>query len=91
MSCETKRVSGRTVTVKAKYADFRQITPSRTLNTAVRAAADVDDLALTLLGPLFPAERGVRLLGVRLSSLELSSEAGTAKGQLTLWQTGMLG
>ena len=33
--CEKARAFGRTVTVKIKYADFRQITHSRTLHAIV--------------------------------------------------------
>ncbi|TBN41840.1 DNA polymerase IV [Paracoccus subflavus] len=70
--CLARRLTGRTVTLKVKYADFRQITRSRTLSCPVRDAADLRDLALDLLQPLFPVDRGIRLLGVTLSSLESS-------------------
>lgn len=70
--CLARRLTGRTVTLKVKYADFRQITRSRTLPCPVRDAADLRDLALDLLQPLFPVDRGIRLLGVTLSSLESS-------------------
>lgn len=70
--CQARRLTGRTVTLKVKYADFRQITRSRTLPRAVRDAADLRDVAQELLQPLFPVDRGIRLLGVTLSSLESS-------------------
>jgi DNA polymerase-4 len=61
---------GRTVTVKVKYADFRQITRSRSCVDAITSMAAVEELGLALLRPLFPPPRGVRLLGVTLSNLD---------------------
>lgn len=68
--CRARGLTGRTVTLKVKYADFRQITRSRTLSRAVGDADDLRGVALDLLGPVFPVVRGIRLLGVTLSSLE---------------------
>ena len=65
---------GRTVTVKLKYADFRQITRARSCADAVAARETLERLAFDLLRPLFPPRQGVRLLGVTLSNLE-SAEA----------------
>lgn len=69
-SCEAKDLTGRTVTLKVKYADFQQITRSRTIEHGLRGAGELVAIASALLEPLFPFERGVRLLGVTLSSLE---------------------
>lgn len=60
---------GRTVTVKLKYADFRQITRARSHADPIAARATLERLALDLLRPLFPSPQGVRLLGVTLSNL----------------------
>lgn len=86
-ACEGKGLTGRTVTLKAKYADFRQITRSRTLTAPVRDADDLQAVAAGLLQPLFPVDRGLRLLGVTLSSLEAADEA--AARQLTLGLPGL--
>jgi DNA polymerase-4 len=67
--CESGGISGRTVTLKVKYADFRQITRSRTLSVAIGGQAELERISLELLEPLLPVPRGVRLLGVTLSSL----------------------
>ena len=67
--CARAGLSGRTVTLKAKYADFRQVTRSRTLAEAVPARADLREIGLDLLATLFPLEQGVRLLGLSLSNL----------------------
>ena len=67
--CEEKQTSGRTVTVKAKYRDFRIVTRSRTLTDPVASRAGLHDAALALVATLYPLEMPVRLVGVTLSSL----------------------
>ena len=59
--------AGRTVTVKAKYADFEQVTRSRTLPGPVKDRREMAEVAAGLVGSLFPLRRPVRLLGVTLS------------------------
>lgn len=85
--CEGKHLTGRTVTLKVKYADFQQITRSRTLTGPIQGAGDLQAIAVGLLQPLFPVEKGVRLLGVTLSSLGSEDEAG--EQQLTLGLPGL--
>ena len=58
---------GRTVTVKARYADFRTVTRSRTLARPVTERVTLDETALGLVRSLYPLRAGVRLLGVTLS------------------------
>ena len=72
--CEGSTIRGRTATLKAKYADFRQITRSRTVEVPVSSRDVLEDLVSALLDPLFPASKGVRLLGVTLSSLDVEPE-----------------
>jgi len=67
--CAGAGVRGRTVTLKVKYADFRQITRSRTNATSIATRAELEHLASALLGPIFPVQKGIRLLGLTLSSL----------------------
>ncbi|WP_448470944.1 DNA polymerase IV [Martelella sp. AMO21009] len=66
---QNKRISGRTVTLKVKYADFQQITRSRTVRQNVRNADEIAEIAGAMLTQLFPVQKGIRLLGVSLSSL----------------------
>lgn len=68
--CEKHGIRGRTVTLKVKYADFQQITRSRTQQTPIAAGADLLGIANDLLIGVFPTPKGIRLLGVTLSSLE---------------------
>jgi DNA polymerase IV len=67
--CEESSLRGRTATLKAKYADFQQVTRSRTGQTPFATQAAIEAIVSELLGSLFPVSRGIRLLGVTLSSL----------------------
>ncbi len=80
--CMQVGARGRTVTLKVKYADFRQVTRSRSFADPVPDVAALERAALDLLVPLLPVRLGVRLLGVTLSSLD-TDEALTGR-QLTL-------
>ena len=90
-SAEARGIRGRSVTVKVKFADFRQITRSRTLPAPLPDQATLLALAQALLAPVFPVDRGIRLLGVTLSSLTdpaAEGQSGTARPapvQLSLW------
>jgi DNA polymerase-4 len=63
---------GRSVTLKVKYADFQQITRSHTAPDPIPSADDLLRRSLALLDPLFPSQKGVRLLGVTVSAFEES-------------------
>ncbi|MEO5756897.1 MAG: DNA polymerase IV [Mesorhizobium sp.] len=73
--CEGKGIRGRTITLKVKFADFQHITRSRTLAMPIELT-HFEALAADLLTCLFPVKKGIRLLGITLSSLsaELPSE-----------------
>ena len=60
--------SGRTVTLKVKFADFRQITRSRSCDQTL-SRERFDAIARGLLVQLLPVPKGVRLLGLSLSGL----------------------
>ena len=72
--CEGSGLRGRTVTLKVKFANFQQITRSRTGQTQIGSRGELEQLGNALLEPLFPVAKGVRLLGVSLSSLAEESE-----------------
>lgn len=61
---------GRTVTLKAKYSDFRQVTRSRSLDHYIADKAEFSTISRSLLDQITPVENGVRLLGLTLSNLE---------------------
>ncbi|MBC2651281.1 DNA polymerase IV [Novosphingobium flavum] len=67
--CERTGTRGRTVTVKIKWADFRQSTRSHTPGGAVTSRAELHRVSLALIRSVLPAARGIRLVGVTLSGL----------------------
>jgi DNA polymerase-4 len=83
-SCAKAGRTGRTVTVKVKFADFRQITRSRSYPQPVPAREALEDIGLDLLRPVFPPPRGVRLLGVTMSGFEAEARAEPAQLALLL-------
>lgn len=74
---------GRTVTLKAKHADFRVVSRSRTDDKSIRDRPWLEATAHSLLESLPHAPRGYRLLGVSLSNLD-GDAAASEKGQLAL-------
>jgi DNA polymerase-4 len=72
-----------TVTLKVKYADFEQVTRSRTLGFPFLQSADVVPHLMELMRRTEAGERKVRLLGVSFSSL-LALSVRT-RGQLDLF------
>ncbi|APW63176.1 DNA polymerase IV [Paludisphaera borealis] len=80
--CDDSKIRGRTVTLKAKFADFEQVTRRRTVPTPFTTQEAVEEIVRSLLESLFPATKGIRLLGVTLSSL---GEGAANERQLRLW------
>ena len=70
---EGSGLRGRTITLKVKFANFRQITRSRTgqIQIGTKRTRTARQRAA---GPLFPVTKGVRLLGISLSSLAAAAE-----------------
>ncbi len=82
---QAKKMNARSLTLKVKYADFQQITRSRTLSVPFADLEEIEGLAFALLEPLFPTAKGIRLIGVTLSTLGDPESAPEASTQLTLW------
>lgn len=82
--CESKDLKGRTVTLKVKYADFQTITRSRTVPTPVSAADALEAIGHALLDPLFPTAKGIRLLGLTLSSFSEEEESEASQFELQI-------
>jgi len=80
--CESTGVRGRTVTLKVKFADFRVITRSRSRLAPVSDRSTLAAISDELLAAQFPMRKGVRLLGVSLSSL--CADAAEPNTQMTL-------
>ena len=67
--CEGSDIRGRTVTLKVKFANFQIITRRRTGQMQIRTQGELEELGDALLEPVFPVARGIRLLGISMSSL----------------------
>jgi DNA polymerase IV len=62
--------SGHTLTLKIKYADYQQITRSRTVGDRIARAEQIHTIAGQLLEQHLEPSRDVRLLGVAVAGLE---------------------
>ena len=93
--CEGARAFGRTVTVKVKFADFQQVTRSRSFPGAVARHAQLRQASLDLIRSVFPPGKGIRLVGVTVSNFEapayedaglplFGSAAGSAEAQASV-------
>ena len=80
--CEANGIGAKTVTLKVKYADFNQITRSKTVPTLLRGITELEEIISLMLAPIFPPRKGIRLLGITLSSLE--RQASGTEPQLQL-------
>ena len=72
--CESTGARALTVTLKVKFADFQIITRSRSSGTPISDRSTLASVSTELLAAQFPMSKGVRLLGVSLSSLSGDSE-----------------
>ena len=68
-SLRRQRLAGRTVTLKIKYADFRQITRQVTLDHRICSTESIYETAVAILDALELSDR-VRLVGVGVSGFE---------------------
>jgi DNA polymerase-4 len=73
--CETRQAFGRTATVKVKYADFQQITRSRSRPAPIASYADLRDISLELIRSVLPSAKAIRLVGVTVSNFEQTAPA----------------
>ncbi len=68
--CEKAKAFGRTVTVKAKFADFQQVTRSRSFATVIARHDLLRRASVELVRTLLPTAKGVRLIGVAVSNFD---------------------
>lgn len=66
---ENSGVAGRTVTLKVKYSDFRQITRSKSTGEYISGKGQFAQFSRELLAQVLPVPLGVRLMGLTLSGL----------------------
>lgn len=65
--CDKHQMFGQTVTIKIKYADFRHVTRSRTLQAPVVTREQLHEVSVSLVQSVYPVRMGIRLVGVSLS------------------------
>jgi len=80
-------LKGRTITIKIKYSDFRQITRSRSLLQPVNDPETIARVAKELLSGTEPENKKTRLLGISLSNFHEQTVQNRKKdnGQLSLF------
>ena len=71
---ERSETSGRTITLKVKYADYQQVTRSRTLPESIYAADEMVKIGIQLLDTTEVAQKHARLLGLSISNLDCERE-----------------
>ena len=76
--------SGRTVTLKLRFADFRTITRARTIQITPDQPAMFRNAGLALLEAQLPTEKGIRLIGLTLSNIAQPADREVAEPQLQL-------
>jgi DNA polymerase-4 len=81
---ENAGITGRTVTLKVKFSDFRQITRSRTVRQYIRDFEKLHREVTEIRKSLSLAGTKIRLLGVSISNLESEENED---GQLHLFDT----
>ncbi len=67
---DKNNAAGRTLTLKVKYADYQQVTRSRTLLEPISDLSQLTRLALELLDTASIESKSVRLLGLTISNLD---------------------
>jgi DNA polymerase-4 len=71
---ESSQTSGRTLTLKVKYADYQQITRSRTMTASITEVTEMMAIATGLLESTEVETKHARLLGLSLSNLDCERE-----------------
>ncbi|MBF0401225.1 MAG: DNA polymerase IV [Magnetococcales bacterium] len=66
---ERSQFVGRTLTLKVKFADFRQITRSRTMDYPIREVDDIVAIAQQMFAGVTIPPKGVRLVGMTVSNV----------------------
>ena len=67
-------VRGRTITLKVKYHDFKQVTRSITIDRQIQAGATINKYVQELLAKTEAGKKKIRLLGVSMHSFEDKDE-----------------
>jgi DNA polymerase-4 len=85
---QLKKLKGRTITLKIKYSDFKQITRNKSFPTPVSDLETIFMTAKQLLLATEPEDKKIRLLGISLSNFgeaEVKARVEKETGQLKLF------
>ena len=72
-------VVGRTVTLKVRFGDFATLTRSHSLAAPLQSSGEIAEISFALLATL-DLGRGVRLIGISVSSLEDAAQVAAEHG-----------
>lgn len=81
-------LKGRTITLKIKYSDFKQITRNKSFTAPVANLETISNTAKQLLATTSPEDKKIRLLGISLSNFgepEVKLKGVKVTGQLKLF------
>lgn len=78
-------LKGRTITLKIKYSDFKQITRNQSFSQPVNALDVILHTAQQLLLSTYPEDKKIRLLGISLSNFNEVALPENKSGQLSLF------
>ncbi len=83
---ERSQSKGRTITLKMKFNDFKNMTRSKSLTSNVADRDEFAEVSRALLAEVVPLPKPIRLMGLTLSNLEGDSEPKPKRedGQLSL-------
>ncbi len=76
--------TGRTLSLKIRYSDFKTISKSKTIVQGIHSEKELSDLAVELFNEIIPLGDSVRLIGYSLSSFDKSEMNLPIETQLTL-------
>jgi DNA polymerase-4 len=82
---ERSGLKGRTVTLKVKYADFKQITRNKSVVSAIGDLESIAAMAKELMANCFAEGQRVRLLGIGLSNFGELIKEPKQSDQLSLF------
>jgi DNA polymerase-4 len=85
---EKNNLKGRTITLKIKYSDFKQVTRNKSLTTPLADLETISAIAKQLLAGTSPEEKKIRLLGISMSNfgeIERRVKPEKMTGQLSLF------
>jgi DNA polymerase IV len=82
---ERNNLKGKTITVKIKYHDFKQITRSKTFALPLLSREEILTTAIMLLHSTDLTDKRVRLLGISMSNFEGNSSVQNVNEQLRLF------